>query len=137
MRRSAYLVAIVTILAVTATVYAAPLRAAKVGDRMDSLVAGLTKVAGEERIACGEAGPALSYVDYVAPGRPADDDNASFVGLARNGQLILLVAFDEEDLDSPVTVYADLAGKGLVTHMWAVAEAPGPCAIVGRFQPSR
>lgn len=117
-------------MAVATAESAQPLRTAAVGDPIGSLVNGLTKVDAGPVGSCGEGAPIISYVDYVVPGRPADDDNASFVGLTVGDRMVMLVAYDEEDLSAPVAVYADIDGEGTVTNVWPAAEAPEPCAIL-------
>jgi hypothetical protein len=72
----------------------------------------------------------VSYVNYVVPGRPADDDNASFQAFTIGDRVVAVVAYDEQDLNTPVAVYADIDGKGLITNMWPIADAPEPCAIM-------
>ncbi len=79
---------------------------------------------------CAAGAPVVSYVNYVVPGRPADDDNASFQALTIGDRVVAVVAYDEQDLSTPVAVYADIDGKGLITNVWPVAVAPEPCAIV-------
>ena len=44
--------------------------------------------------------------------------------------MVVLVAYDEEDLSTPEAVYADIDGHGMVTDVWPAAEAPGPCVIL-------
>jgi hypothetical protein len=109
---------------------AEPLRIAKVGDHMGSLLNDLAKVDGAPLGSCADGAPVVSYVDYVVPGRPADDDNASFQAFAIGEHVVAVVSYDEEDLSTPVAVYADLDGAGLVTNVWSVPEAPALCAIV-------
>lgn len=109
---------------------AAPLRNADVGAPMTALVSGLNRVDRGVVGRCGET--QVSYADYVLPGRPQDDDHASFVGFSVKDRLVILVAYDEDDLSVPVGVYADLDGGGNVTHYWAVDSAPQPCAIVAQ-----
>jgi len=109
---------------------AEPLRIAKVGDHMGSLVNGLTKVDGAPLGSCADGAPVVGYVDYVVPGRPADDDNASFQAFTVGEHVVAVVSYDEQDLSTPVAVYADLDGGGLVTHVWSVPGAPALCAIM-------
>ena len=120
----------ILVMAVATVASAQPLRTATVGDQIGALVAGLTTVDAGPIGSCGEGAPMISYVDYVVPGRPVDDDNASFVGLAIGDRMIMLVAYDEDDLSTPVAVYADSDGKGMVTNVWPAGEAPEPCAIL-------
>jgi hypothetical protein len=132
MTRNAYVGVPVLLLAMTVAVAASaePLRIAKVGDRMGSLVTGLTKVAGGPLGSCAAGDPVVSYVDYVVPGRPGDDDNASFQALTIGDRLVAMIAYDEQDLSTPVAIYADMDGHGLVTDVWSVSNAPQLCAIV-------
>ena len=109
---------------------AAPLRDANVGAPITSLLAGLNRVDRGVVGRCGQTD--VSYADYVLPGRPQDDDHASFVGFSVNDRLLIVVSYDEEDLSVPVAVYADLDGSGMVTNTWAVEQAPQPCAIVNQ-----
>lgn len=137
MTRHPYLVVALTVLAMAAAmaaVSAAPLRSAKVGDPMGSLVAGLIRVDGGRVGSCADGAPIVHHVDYVVPGRPADDDNASLIGFTVGHRVVILVAFDEENLSTPVMVSADRDGDGLVTDVWSVADAPTPCAIVQGIQ---
>jgi hypothetical protein len=128
---------VILALAMTMAASAQPLRTAKVGDRIGALVTGLGKINAGPIRSCAEGAPALNYVDYVVPGRPADDDNASFVGLTSGDRIVILVAFDEDDLSTPVAVYADIEGKGLITNAWSVDQAPAPCAVVQQLQSQR
>jgi len=115
---------------VTSAASAQAFRIAKVGDRMGALVTGLRKVDGGPLGSCGAGAPVVSYVDYVVPGRPADDDNASFQALTIGEHIVAMIAYDEQDLNAPVAVYADTEGNGLVTNVWSVPNAPQLCAIV-------
>jgi hypothetical protein len=117
-------------LSVATAASAEPLRTANVGDQMESLVTGLQKANGGSLGSCAAGAPVVSYVNYVVPGRPADDDNASFQALTIGDRVIAVVAYDEQDLSTPVAVYADIDGKGLITNMWQVADAPEPCDIM-------
>lgn len=132
MRRRWYLGIPLVLLAMTAATAAPaePLRTARVGDRMGSLVTGLKKVEGTALGSCAAGAPVVSYVNYVVPGRPADDDNASFQAFTVGKHLVAVVAYDEEDLDTPVAVYADMDGNGLITNIWPIDNAPAPCAIM-------
>ena len=132
MIRKWHLAVPLTILAMAAATAASaqPLRTAAVGDQIGSLVTGLTKVDAGPVGSCGEGAPAVGYVDSVVPGRQADDDHASFVGLTVGDRMVMLVAYDEEDLSTPVAVYADIDGHGTVTDVWPAVEAPGPCVIL-------
>jgi hypothetical protein len=129
----------VVLLAMTVTVAASaePLRIAKVGDRMGALVTDLRKVDGGPLGSCGAGAPVVSYIDYVVPGRPADDDNASFQALTIGEHVVAMIAYDEQDLSTAVAVYADSDGNGLVTNVWSIPNAPQLCAIVQRlhYQP--
>jgi len=109
---------------------AEPLRTANVGDRMGSLVTGLQKADGGPLGSCAAGAPVVSYVNYVVPGRPADDDNASFQAFTIGDRVVAVVAYDEQDLSTPVAVYADIDGEGLITNMWPAADAPDACAIL-------
>lgn len=126
------LVAALAILLAVPTVSAlgAPMRTGKVGDRIGSLVVGMAKVASGRKGTCGDT--SVQILDYIVPGRPLDEDHASFIGAWAYDRLVILVSFDESDLTVPVTVYADLAGQGLVTDLWAVDEAPGGCELIQR-----
>jgi hypothetical protein len=126
------LVAALAILLAVPTVSAlgAPMRTAKVGDRMGGLIVGMARVDSGRKGTCGDV--AVQIVDYIVPGRPRDEDHASFIGAWAYDRLVVLVSFDEGDLTAPVTVYADLAGQGLVTDLWAVDEAPGGCELIQR-----
>ena len=132
MTRKWYLGIPVVLLAMTVTVvaYAQPLRIAKVGDRMGSLVTGLKKIDGGPLGSCGAGAPVVSYVDYVVPGRTPDDTNASFQALTIGDHVVAMIAYDEEDLSTPVAIYADIDGNGLVTNAWSIPNAPQLCAIV-------
>jgi hypothetical protein len=125
---------VVLVLTTTVAASAEPLRTALVGDRMDSLLAGLTKVELGPIGSCAASAPVISYVDYVVPGRSMDDDNASLVGLAIGDRIVVMVVYDEQDLSTPVDVYADLDGNGLITNVWPFAEAPAPCEIMQRVR---
>lgn len=124
---------LIAALAAATAAWTAPLRTARVGDRMDALIAGLTPLPRGPVRACRGGGPSLTYIDYVVPGRPAGDESASFVGFAEGDRLVILVAYDEDNLGTPVTVYADLDGRGLVTNVWPAEAAPSPCGIVRQF----
>ena len=110
--------------------FAEPLRVAKVGDPMGSLVTGLKKVDGAALGSCSTGAPVVSYVNYVVPGRPADDDNASFQAFTLGDRVVAMVAYDEQDLSTPVAVYADMDGSGLITNVWPIKNAPALCAIM-------
>jgi hypothetical protein len=122
----------VVLLAMTVTVAASaePLRTAQVGDRMGSLVTGLRMVDGGPLGSCAAGAPLVSYVDYVVPGRPPDDTNASFQALTIGDHVWAIIAYDEQDLSTPVAVYADIDGHGLVTNVWSIPHAPQLCAIL-------
>jgi hypothetical protein len=60
--------------------------------------------------------------------------NASLIGFSVGDHVVILVAFDEDDLSTPLAVYADRNGKGLVTDVWSAADAPTLCEIVGGVQ---
>lgn len=132
MTRNGYVGVPVVLLFMTMAVAASaePLRIGKVGDHMGSLVNGLAQVDGAPLGSCADGAPVVSYVDYVVPGRPADDDNASFQAFTIGKHVVALVSYDEQDLTTPVAVYADMDGGGLVTNVWSVPEAPALCAIV-------
>ncbi len=132
MTRKGYVGVPVVLLAISIAMAASaePLRIAKVGDHMGSLVNGLTKVDGAPLGSCADGAPVVSYIDYVVPGRPADDDNASLQAFTVGEHVVAMVSYDEQDLSAPVAVYADMDGGGLVTHVWSVPDAPALCAIV-------
>lgn len=132
MTRKGYVGVPVVLLAISIAMAASaePLRIAKVGDHMGSLVNGLTKVDGAPLGSCAAGAPVVSYIDYVVPGRPADDDNASLQAFTVGEHVVAVVSYDEQDLSAPVAVYADMDGGGLVTHVWSVPDAPALCAIV-------
>jgi hypothetical protein len=129
--------AVLMTLTVATAASAQPLRTANVGDPMGSLVTGLDQADGGPLGSCAAGALVVSYVNYVVPGRPADDDNASFQAFTIGDRVVVMVAYDEQDLSTPVAVYADIEGKGQITNMWPVADAPDPCAIVERlhYQP--
>ncbi len=139
MIRSWYVGISVVLLAMTVTVAASaePLRIAKVGDRMGSLVTGLAKIDRGPLGWCAAGAPVVSYVDYVVPGRPLDDANASFQALTIGDHVVAMIAYDEQDLGTPVSIYADIDGNGMVTNVWSIPTAPQLCAIVRRlhYQP--
>ena len=111
--------------------HAAPLRKADVGTPMKDLLKDLNRLDRGVAGRCGDT--SVSYSAYVTPNRPQDDDHASFVGFSVKDRLAIVVAYDEEDLSVPVTVYADLDGTGNVTNVWAVDKAPRPCAIMSQL----
>jgi hypothetical protein len=115
---------------IVAAAYAEPLRSAKVGDRMGSLITGLRKVDDGPLGSCAFGNGVVSVTDYTVPGRAPDDDNASYQAFTIEDHIVALVAYDEGDLSTPVAVYADIDGNGLVTHAWPAEEAPSLCAIV-------
>ncbi len=139
MTRKAYVGIPVVLLAMTVAVAASaePLRIAKVGDRMGSLVTGLKKLDGVPLGYCAAGAPVVSYVSYVVPGRLEDDDNASFQAVTIGDHLVAMIAYDEQDLSAPVAIYADVDGHGLVTNVWSIPNAPQLCAIVQKlhYQP--
>lgn len=116
---------------------AEPLRIAKVGDHMGSLVTGLMKVDGGPLGSCADGAPLVSYVNYVVPGRSPDGTNASFQALIIGAHVVAMIAYDEQDLRTPVEIYADIDGNGLVTNAWSIPNAPQLCTIVRglRYQP--
>lgn len=120
----------------TVAAFAQPLRTGKIGDRMDTLTEGLQIVNGGPIGLCGSSGT-VGYVDYVRPELPATDENASFVGLTVQNRTVIVVAYDEDDLSTPVAVYADLDGDGNITNVWTVDSAPSPCDILSQlhYQP--
>jgi len=120
----------------TVAAFAQPLRTGKIGDRIDALTDGLQAVDGGPIGACG-SGATVGYVDYVRPDLPATDENASFVGLTVQNHTVIVVAYDEDDLSTPVAVYADLDGNGTITNVWTVDSAPAPCDILSQlhYQP--
>jgi hypothetical protein len=105
------------------------------GRPMGSLVTGLTKVDGGPLGSCAAGAPVVGYVDYVVPGRPLDDTNASFQALTIGDHVVAMIAYHEQDLNTAVAVYADADGNGLVTNAWSGSNAPqlwpscGRCAI--------
>lgn len=127
----------VLVTAVATAASAQPLRSAKVGDSMRSLVGGLQEVSGGPLGSCNPGGPVVSLVDYVAPGMAPVHDNASFRAFTVGKQIVALVAYDESDLTVPVTVYADTGGTGVVTNVWSVDNAPQLCAIIGTVPPQQ
>lgn len=132
MTRKGYVGIPLVLLAMTVAVAASaePLRIAKVGDRMGSLVTGLKKVDGAPLGSCAGGTPVVSYVNYIVPGRPEDDENASFQALTVGDHLVAMIAYDEQDLSTPVAVYADIDGQGLVTNVWSIANAPQLCTLL-------
>ncbi len=132
MIRRSYVGIPVVLLAMMVTVAASaePLRIANVGDRMGSLVTGLRKIDGGPLGSCTAGAPVVSYADYVVPGRPPDDTNASFQALIIGDHIVAMIAYDERDLSTPVSVYADIDGNGMVTNVWSIPAAPPLCAIV-------
>ncbi len=132
MTRKWYIGIPVLLLAMTVTMAASAqaLRIAKVGDRMGALVTGLSKFDGGPLGSCAAGGPVVNYINYVVPGRPVDDDNASFQALTIGGHVVAMIAYDEDDLSAAVAVYADIDGNGLVTNVWSIPNAPQLCAIV-------
>lgn len=139
MTRKWYVAVPVVLLAMTVAMAASAqaLRTAQVGDRMGFLVTGLRKVDGGALGSCAPGAPVISYVDYVVPGRPPDDDNASFQAFTAGDHIVAMIAYDEQDLAAPVAIYADMDGKGLVTNVWSVTNVPTLCAIMKdlRYQP--
>jgi hypothetical protein len=125
-----YLAALLVIVFVATTATAAPLRNAKVGSRIGSLIVGLTRVTLDS----GKCGIVpVDRVGWVVPGRSRDEDHASFVGFLVQGKIAVLASYDEEDLDKAVIVYADIDGKELITDVWPVEDAPSACWIVTRM----
>src|ERR1700730_4515644 len=132
MSRKGYLGIAVFLLAMSVAVAASaePLRNAKVGARMGSLVTGLSNVDGASLGSCASGAPVVSYINYIMPGRPEDDDNASFQAITIGDHLVAMIAYDEQDPTHPVAVYPHIDGNGLVTNVWSVPNAPQLCAIV-------
>ena len=95
-----------------------------------SLTTGLRRVEGAALGWCSTRAPVVSYINYVVPGRPGDADNASFQAFTLGDHLVVMVAYDEQDLSAPVSVHADLDGNGLITNVWSIENAPGLCAIM-------
>jgi hypothetical protein len=122
---------------VAAVAFAQPLRDAKVGDSMGSLVAGLQKVNAGSLGSCAPGNPVVSLTDYVVQARTPNDDTASFQAFTVGQRMVVLVAYDEDDLSAPVAVYADLDGNGLITNAWPIDKTPTLCAILGNshYQP--
>jgi len=120
---------VLLVLSLSIAAFAEPLRTAQVGDRIGLLFAGLRKVDGGPVGTCPD-GKIVGYVDYVVPGRPPDDHDASFVGFTVDSRVVIVVAFDENDLSAPVNIYADMDGNGLITNTWPVGEAPSACVIM-------
>jgi len=109
---------------------ATPMRTAAVGDRMGSLVVGMSKIDSGRTGQCGDV--SVKIFDYIVPGRPLDEDHASFIGAWAYDRLVVLVAFDEGDLTAPLQVYADLDGKGVITDTWTADDAPNGCELIQR-----
>jgi len=135
--------ALVTILTVTSLAAAASaqhVRSAKVGDRLASLVTGLSVVNGAGVGTCPGSSAAILYAQFLVPPRVdygvfgvlgnRDDDNASYVAFLIGTRTVMMVAFDEQDPSVPAVAYADLDGQGLITNIWPVAQAPSLCAVV-------
>lgn len=120
------------VLCVGAAVSADSLRQADVGTPMKTLLTGLNRIDRGVAGRCG--GIEVSRTAFVMPSRPQDEDNASFIGLSVKDRLAIVIAYDEQDLGTPVTVYADLDGVGNVTNVWAVEKAPHPCAILSQMR---
>jgi hypothetical protein len=116
---------------------AQPLRSAKVGDSMGSLITGLRKVDAGPLGSCAPGNPVVSLTDYVVQGRTPDDENASFQAFTVGDRTVVVIAYDEDDLSAPMAVYADLDGSGLITNAWSIDETPTLCAILGKlhYQP--
>lgn len=131
MRRKVFTTVPIVVLTLSLSIaaFADPFRTAQIGDRIGSLLAGLRKLDAGPVGSCPD-GKVVGYVDYVVPGRPADDHHASFVGFTVGSRVVIVVAYDEKDLSAPVNVYADMEGKGLITDAWPVGEAPSPCSIM-------
>jgi hypothetical protein len=132
MGRTLLVVTLALVLSVDAAAWAQPLRKAGVGDRMGSLVVGLTQIALETGVCKTPQGAVpVRLAGYIVPGREANKDNASAVAVVlETGRMVVLATFDEANLDEPVTIYADKDGRGLVTNLWPVADAPSPCDII-------
>jgi hypothetical protein len=119
--------AVLAVALLAAAVQAAPFRSAKVGDRMGALVVGLVRIP----LGSAACGPVLvDRAGWVVPGRPLDEGHASFVGGLVRGKIAVLVSYDEENLDVAAVMYADVDGKGLVTHVWPTEDSPPACWIV-------
>jgi hypothetical protein len=125
-----YLAALAVIFLLVGTATAAPLRDAKAGARIGSLVVGLDRISLDSG-KCGEV--AVDRVGWVVPGRPRDEDHASFVGFLVHGKIAVMASYDESNLDQAVVVYADLDGRDLITDVWPVDQAPSACWIVTRM----
>jgi hypothetical protein len=122
-------------------------RAAKVGDRIVSLLTGLVPVNGGPLGTCPASAALIVYAQFLVPPRVDvslfgplgnhEDDNASFVGFFIGNRFVMLVAFDEQQISTPAEVYADLDGNGMITNVWPAAQAPTLCAIVQQlhYQP--
>ena len=125
-----YLAALVVLLVLTGTATASPLRDAKAGSRIGGLVVGLTRIPLDS----GKCGIVpVERVGWVVPGRPRDEDHASFVGFLVRGRIAVLASYDEGNLDTAMIVYADLDGHDLITDVWPVDQAPSACWIVTRM----
>jgi hypothetical protein len=125
-----YLAALVVMLLLAGTATAAPLRDAKAGSRIGSLVVGLTRIPLDS----GKCGMVpVERVGWVVPGRPRDEDHASFVGFLVHGRIAILASYDESNLDQAMVVYADLDGHDLITDVLPVEQAPSACWIVTRM----
>jgi hypothetical protein len=130
MTRKWYVGVPVVLVALTVAMAASaePRRAAGVGERMGFLVTGLGNIGGPIG-SCAAGTPVGSYVKYIVPGRPANDDNASLQSFAMGDHLVAVVAHDERGLNTLVAVYAAIDWNSLITNMWPVANVPAPCAM--------
>ena len=132
MRRTLLMVTLAFVLSLAATAWAQPLRAAQVGDRMGSIIVGLTQITLDSGACRTPQGLVpVRRVAYVVPGRVTNEDNASAIAfIMMSGQVAVLATFDEANMDEAVTVYADKDGLGLVTNVWPVADAPRACDVI-------
>lgn len=110
---------------------AAPLRHAEIGDRMSSLTVGLNSFPDKD----GNCGAVhVTSTGWVVPGRPLDEEHASVVTVEADGRTIAAAVYDEADLTEVTDVYADLEGRGMITHAWPGDLAPEACRIVAHIQ---
>jgi hypothetical protein len=132
MGRTLLTVTLAFVLSLAPTAWAQPLRTAKVGDRMGSIIVGLTQVTLDSGACRTPQGLVpVRRVAYVVPGRVTNEENASAIAfVVVTGQVAVLATFDEANMDEPVTIYADTDGVGLVTNVWPVTDAPKACDVI-------
>ena len=115
----------------TGTPQAAALRQADVGDPINSLTSGLTSFASKD----GQCGPVhVTATGWVVPGRPLDEDHASVVTIEADGRTVAAAVYDEANLEELMDVYADLDGRGAITHKWPGDLAPDACRMVAHIR---